>query len=211
MLWQLANGGNSVFFPLTFALNILVNTDSRKPFCLLLISLSQTRHINLQNNKDHTKKGLPSQNVFFRSIFKTIFPGLLSLMVEVLRRNVCCGVMRCSHTELPTPHETKRLIPFKLQSGGSLFFSLTPLHTSRTKSALGVTYCWCIRGNKKSFLSTTTITLHYTQNIKLTYTRQLRVNKPFISTSCMDHVFFRVEGKSAMVWRFFVSLLESLT
>ena len=77
------------------------------------------------------------------------------------------------------------------------FFSLS-LHyiQAAQKSALGVTYCWCIRGNKKSFLSTTTtITLHYTQNINLTYTRQLRVNKPFISTSCMDHVFFELKEK----------------
>ena len=147
---------------------------------------------------------------FFPSIFKTVFPGLLSLMV-VLRRNVCCGVMRCSHRAAHTPWN-KEIDPIQIAVWRFAFFSLS-LHyiQAAQKSALGVTYCWCIRGNKKSFLSTTTITLHYTQNIKLTYTRQLRVNKPFISTSCMDHVFFRVEGKSAMVWRFFVSLLESPT
>ena len=148
---------------------------------------------------------------FFRSILKTVFPGLLSLMVEVLRRNVCCGVMRCSLRAAHTPWN-KEIDPIQIAVWRFAFFlSHSNTYKPHKKVALGVTYCWCIRGNKKSFLSTTTITLHYTQNIKLTYTRQLRVNKPFISTSCMDHVFFRVEGKSAMVWRFFVSLLESPT
>ena len=128
--------GDFVFFPLTFALNILVNTDSKGNHFVCCWSLCHKHVTSTFKTTWITRKKrifFSKCLLIFRSIFKTVFPGLLSLIVVQLRRNVCCGGIRCSHRAAHTPWN-KEIDPIQIAVWRFAFFSLTPLHTtSRTK------------------------------------------------------------------------------